>query len=106
MCYGAQATDCWTFATTKENKIPCMIPMVEETEGCVEGLDSRLKFSKYSKIRKLKIKSKLPLNPAKAKYVPRYRLNLNKLSSTKDMLFPLALLWSVKSWANLLCGEL
>ena len=32
MCYGAQATDCWTFATTKENKIPCMIPMVEETE--------------------------------------------------------------------------
>ena len=53
MCYGAQATDCWTFATTKENKIPCMIPMVEETEGCVEGLDSRLKFSKIFKNSKI-----------------------------------------------------
>ena len=37
MCFGAQATECWTFATTKENKTPCMVPMVEDTEDCVEG---------------------------------------------------------------------
>ena len=36
MCYGATPTDCWTFATTKENRTPCIVPMVE-SDACAEG---------------------------------------------------------------------
>ena len=47
MCHGAQQTagatsTCWTFATTRENQTPCMVPMIEtETNGngdpCADG---------------------------------------------------------------------
>ena len=33
MCPGATPTDCWTFATTKEDLTPCIVPMVE-VDGC------------------------------------------------------------------------
>ena len=33
MCPGATPTDCWTFATTKEDLTPCIVPMVE-ADGC------------------------------------------------------------------------
>jgi len=37
-CYGATATDCWTFATTKENKTPCLVPMIEDdADSCPDG---------------------------------------------------------------------
>lgn len=36
MCYGATSTDCWTFATTKENQSPCIVPMVE-ADTCDDG---------------------------------------------------------------------
>ena len=38
MCYGATETDCWTFATTKENQTPCIVPMIEsDDDSCPDG---------------------------------------------------------------------
>ena len=38
MCYGATETDCWTFATTKKNQTPCIVPMIEnDDDSCPDG---------------------------------------------------------------------